>query len=790
MTKNENLTSLDYLGIFEETLYDVPTAPEPVLEADPLGSLVGTVPVCQGPGPDVHLYHAPQTQALANEKDTLFTWDDSSCYGSMSESPSSGGGADCELQEPEAGVQSHKKRKTSDSSSSDVMSRPQRPEMHPFTLEGSLNSAINCQSLKLGHRLVTATDNACITDRLFKIYHDSFENALSYWLTERTCPYNRNPGASLISNLGPDWSNRLYHRVFRLDRLADAIRGRNLTQGEDKAASKAVNSAIVSFATQWAQSNRRANAKLRNGASKSLHLLNGSDPIPSLKWRSIERDSPVPVPQEFDRKLQVASWHEARNALKDAEGIESFRVVFAQIIFSLTQRPLEDEQELEGNDPKESSETSISSEEYYPSEDKAISECDALLSKLNLTIERDGPPVHLEQGVRLIHSLRSKMNIAGALGSDIFTELPLPRGRKSLSRTLNQIDATDRATVDLLFWLGIMFDTLSSAMYKKPLVVSDEDSNLWSNEAPQSSQGACSDGLWDDYLLNKDKSHRQSPPLRWPCSNEAASSLLCDAAPIRVLLFRKVTRLQTLLSRNIRNEKLERAISEALDVCCYWEKLYGPFLRDCVAHHDHLPPRIQSWYICLTGHWHLASLLLVDLIEIIDNAGLSLEAQRRNRTSNDFIASFRSRNCVALSDLARCAVPHEDSLTQATGTTLSPTSQPSLLTEPWTVVLIRAFAKAGTLLLFDGWASCTKQPLPGFDEEPFRRAEDCVDALWYLGRKSDMALLAAETLGKALKKKRKACEIVVGSMRELEFLNGDVWGGVPAGPEGLEAFFV
>lgn len=53
-----------------------------------------------------------------------------------------------------------------------------------------------------------------------------------------------------------------------------------------------------------------------------------------------------------------------------------------------------------------------------------------------------------------------------------------------------------------------------------------------------------------------------------------------------------------------------------------------------------------------------------------------------------------------------------------------------------------------------------------------------------------MALLAAETLGKALKKKRKACEIVVGSMRELEFLNGDVWGGVPAGPEGLEAFFV
>lgn len=91
-------------------------------------------------------------------------------------------------------------------------------------------------------------------------------------------------------------------------------------------------------------------------------------------------------------------------------------------------------------------------------------------------------------------------------------------------------------------------------------------------------------------------------------------------------------------------------------------------------------------------------------------------------------------------------------------------------------MLIRAFAKAGVVLLE------TENMLPPFPiggisgaEEAFRRADDCVKALWYLGRKSDMALSAARILGDALKQKRKGAEQKLKEMRS--YLEAEMWQG-------------
>lgn len=615
------------------------------------------------------------------------------------------------------------------------------------------NGALPCPAISFAAEFVSTANNAFLREGLLKIYHDSFENALSCWLTERTCPYSAKADISLANDGGPDW-NRMYHRVFRLDRLASSIRGRQLTFSEDKAVGKALNSAIFSFATQWAQSSERSRAKYPFD-----HSSPGGDSGVFVGQDTDQSSDEI----EFDRTLQVNAWNEARVALQDAGEIESFRLVLAQIVFSLTQRL----NVFSGEGcPRTEPENDEQEQSHSYIDDGAMNECEDLMSKLNLAMDAEEPPVHLEKGVRLIHSLRSRMTMCA--GTSPLKPRPNRRGRQ-YKPSADCIDPADRATVDMLFWLGVMFDTLSSAMHRRPLVLSDEDSNLYGNESrpasdqTQSNVGSfvakSTEGIWDLHLFAHQRARLQQQLVRWPCSFEQAAALLCDAAPVKVLLFRKVTRIQTLLARNCRGEKIERSIKAALSVCDHWEQLYAPFIRDCVQYHDTLPPRIQSWYICLTGHWHLAALLLADLIEIIDHSEFGMATQQVHRISTDFVGHFRKSNCQALSDLARCACPWENASFSRLQDFHFAVNEGTLLTEPWTAVLIRAFAKAGVVLL-EAESMLPSSPLNFTSEaaEMLQRADDCVKALWYLGRKSDIALSAARILGQASKQKRKGAE--------------------------------
>lgn len=628
------------------------------------------------------------------------------------------------------------------------------------------DGALPCPAISFAAELVSSANKALLREGLLKIYHDSFENALSCWLTERTCPYSAKADISLANDSGPDW-NRMYHRVIRLDRLASSVRGRQLTFQEDKTVGKALNSSIFAFATQWAQSSGRSKAKYpfdHSGTTTNSGVFTGQD---------------TSHPFEFDRSLQITAWNDARLALQDAGDIESFRLVLAQIVFSLAQRPHNPDDEVKpARDDAESKRMAPNTE------DAGIEECEDLMSRLNLAIDAEDPPVHLEKGVRLIHSLRSRMTMCA--GTPPLKPRTNRRGRQ-YRPAANCVDAADRATVELLFWLGVMFDTLSSALHRRPLVLSDEDSNVYANEPKATTYQTESDvesviprsteGIWDLHLFAHQRTRLQQNVIRWPCSFEQAAALLCDAAPVKVLLFRKVTRIQTLLARSYRGERVERSIKAALSVCEHWEKLYAPFVRDCVQYHDTLPPRIQSWYVCLTGHWHLATLLLADLIEIVDDSEFGLESQQIYRASTNFLTSFRQANCRALSDLARCSCPREDASFAQSGDFHFAVNQGALMTEPWTAVLIRAFAKAGVVLLDTEYmlpafaADCTSEA-----QEAFQQANDCVKALWYLGRKSDTALSAAKILGDVLKQKRKGAEEKLREMRS--YLETGMWPGL------------
>ncbi|TKA71340.1 hypothetical protein B0A49_07453 [Cryomyces minteri] len=464
---------------------------------------------------------------------------------------------------------------------------------------------------------------------------------------------------------------------------------------------------------------------------------------------------------DFERSMQETFWHQARRALQETAEIESFRVIFAHIIFSLTQRPL--------------SERLPSQNSFTNGPSPTTSENGATVSgltELDLIIESEGPPLFLETAMRQLFSYRCKLERIDRQRAVQMAKREGSDGANSGSSQADPLSIGDRKTFNLLFWLGVMFDTLSSAMHRRPLVVSDEDSDILP-EPPQDLFPPASDEplmsyspmftkdgestLWGQFFLQEKRFRHSQHVARWPCALEDAAATLCDAAPVKVLLFRKVTHLQTLLSRRARHEKLEEAIQDALQVHQYWNDTYGRFILDCVANHDGLPPRIQSWYVVLAGHWHLAGLLLADMVEAVDKAQMGREAHRLFRQSSRLIWKLRKQNAYAVADLGRCSSPRADSSFPKGPEFHFAVNKGALLTEPWTVVLIRSFGKAGYILL--GSISSGGQRGQSDEEKDVQSSEAeiqcgfCVRALWYLGRKSDMAYLVATALSNALKNK-------------------------------------
>ncbi|KAL2002492.1 hypothetical protein VTN02DRAFT_6667 [Thermoascus thermophilus] len=676
--------------------------------------------------------------------------------------------------------------------------------------------SISPQNLHLAQNYARST----MTQNLLQIYHDSMENALSCWLTERTCPYSSvlhqkirggsmtRPASSMEAEWGPNWSNRICTRVCRLDRAYATIRGRNLTATEERAVSRALHITIMAFATQWAQASDRRRIRDAGGggsSSSSSSPPTGMNGIPSPSTNN-----------EPERSVQETLWNQAFHALNDAAGIESFRVVFAHIIFSLTQRPLNVAQHLEIMNARRGRACHCPRDPagLDPAGCRRCGDGAAGLAELHELFDSDKAPLFLETAVRQMfayrHKLRRLQRQMAAKRDGCSSMSPLPpspppqAGREPAEPRVSLLNQNDYETFHLLFWLGVMFDTLSAAMYQRPLVVSDEDSaitsavpaeashpnylqadaidldgwNLASNMS-QSSRTPREQDLWGDLFLLLSNSRgvpggQQQPWLsckipRWPCAYSEAAEALIDAAPIKVLLFRRVTRLQTLVYRGAGPDQIEEAVEDTLRVYEHWNRTFGRFILDCVAHHDDLPPRLQSWYVILAGHWHLAAMLMADVLEGIADAGIGAESESEARRASWRVAALKRDNAFAVADLARRSMQgqtHDTSFSRAREFHHAINGR-AFLSEPWTAVLIRSFARAGYILV-DLLAADSSQPGPHMataaaaatatpserdDGGIQARCISCVDALWCLSKKSDMAFLAARALSNSLEER-------------------------------------
>ncbi|KAF2765062.1 hypothetical protein EJ03DRAFT_331328 [Teratosphaeria nubilosa] len=526
---------------------------------------------------------------------------------------------------------------------------------------------------------------------LLKIYHDSMEGALSCWLTERNCPYALSKFDSTDA-WGSNWSNRIAKRVCALD---DAYAKTGALSTADRMqASKVLNLAITAFAAQWAQAGPRSDARLSSDGGSSISSESPPDGLPATDL--------------FGREMQVSLWHKARRALSDASANPSFKVIFAGIIFALTQRPMN------------------------ASEFEITQQTDDLTA-LDELLEFDGLPIYLDIALRKLHDHQRRL-FAGS----------------SNLKTKQVFSEENVQTFGFLYWLAVMFDTISAAMNRRTVVVNDTESDLNRDITPERGDS----DLWGSYFLSKQSRNgdNRKSSTRWPCSYKDAACCLADAAPVKILLWRRVGRFQDLLYQHAAVTQLQEAAHLVLEVYQYWNSSYGLFMSDCIEHHETLPARIQSWYILLTGHWHLSVFIFAELLDKLESYGrsMSLHFNGSSVTSGEVSAALRVHSVCMVSELGRCSRYGETDLSFSRAPEFHHVvNKAALLTEPWTVVLVRVFGKAGQVLIKQIHMQRELELVMYVEDalqETRRRLQYCIDALWLLGKKSDMAMCAGNIL--------------------------------------------
>lgn len=583
------------------------------------------------------------------------------------------------------------------------------------------------------------TNKILISDSLLQIYHDVLENNLACWLAEDTCPYRLQwrrpdplpipqshiPGTQTHPEWGVAWSNRMFRRIRQLDRSAQSANLIRLTANENQAASRVLNLAVMAFATQWAQGKRRWDGFYGASRYENFVGLEGEE-----------------IGDEFEQAFQQSIWEQARRELQNVSDLECFRVVFAELIFGLVQKPSSrNEYDLDAT---------IGSATRNPC--KSVSS--SILPKIADIFVREGPPTFMERAARKMHALKYRFEAyragfrQGARSCESEPNLEVPQG----------MSAEDGQTIGLLYWLAVMFDTVSSSINERPVVITDEECQH--DGAQRAAKGyierPVTNVRWKLDLYAQDDTERPSV-LHWPCPYEVATMAVARSAAVKVLLFRYISYLQNGLRNCESGLAIEEIIKTTLSVYRYWEITHGAFFRDLTMNYESVPPRIRSWFPCISIPWHLGSLMLAKLIDFVDENRLGCDSHRAKRLQVDLAAKIRGVSSIELAQFAAVITPQA---VRTMGSQQLPglhfaVSESPTLTEPWTILLIRAFTNAAVFHMSEMEELQNHQ---WFDKDDSSetlqistaRAESCIRALQFLGSKSRMAEAIAKVLSKHL----------------------------------------
>jgi hypothetical protein len=221
-----------------------------------------------------------------------------------------------------------------------------------------------------------------------------------------------------------------------------------------------------------------------------------------------------------------------------------------------------------------------------------------------------------------------------------------------------------------------------------------------------------------------------------------AARSIARSAPIKILIFRHVSYLQNILRRKEFGRSIEDAIWEATLVYRYWNTIYAPLYRDLVQNYASVYTRLRAWFVCIYIPWHLASLMLADIIEHVDENKLGVDENSETRARMNMVSRIRTSSTDELAELARVIAPGDGA--EQLPEYHHAVNEGPLLTEPWTILLVRAFTKAA-LYHLDKAKDAKAQPWGGSGHpgmgahDSVRKTEYCAKALASLGQKSAMS---------------------------------------------------
>lgn len=585
----------------------------------------------------------------------------------------------------------------------------------------------------LGQKVAETHMRYTVTQDLFRIYHDSMENNLACWVTEQTCPYSifRNaPGIDGREHMpsvkwrggSAKWEDRFCAQACLLDRAYSHVRGRKLTAIEEKNVSHAFHMAIMAFAMQWAR--RKTDRGLRS-------------------------------PNSGIAKATEDCWNEAYRSLQICADVESIRVLFACLIFGLTARPRPCPSGHELLDIAQMDEEGSSFRLFAsqaPSQQKHATSIPSVLQEL---LDTDQASEFLEHGARQLRMIRNKLEERKIHGGS---------AAESHGFGAQELDA-----FNLIFWMGVVFETVHSPVFKRPIVVTEEDcaihvpsNNCAFNDFLSSSSSSAAAGelqqkipLWGDMLLQQraaDVDAREIEPESFSTFEDIAE-IICEAATIKTLLFRRVSQLQASICEIAPADRVEGFIQETLRVIEFWDRSYGQHMKQYTQHHDSLLPRLQSWYCLILGHWQLGVLLFCEAVEEADQGGLSPRCRLEHRKASQFVTRLRMRTALAACNLAKaCLHTQKKDSTSVEPALFHDVFQPAaLLFEPSTTLLIRLFTKAA-LLLIDEMAEDESEYMM---LDPSKRlvkqhVDLCIKALECVGAVTNVAALMASYVSQKL----------------------------------------
>lgn len=644
-------------------------------------------------------------------------------------------------------------------------------------------AAYSAASLPLGNHvnhtesaMAQETNKSMIIVEFRKIYENSLENALECWLTEGNCPYQKQlfPPKTIKAPSVPKQGlvvTTIYNRVRQLEASLAPLRKKPLSSVEVVGASKTLRAAIMAFASQWS----------RNGTEDSQQRQQITSAAAMSNSGPFDDDDDF---LEFEMTLRESLWNEAQRLLRCWGHCDSFLIILAQMIFSLTQPPSSDED----NNPK-TSPTCASASSATPTEPE-MGHSTTMLADCSLNKTSPYSPAPRSDSadalssdakdfrVRYLDSaLQHLLAWKKHLEASAISEKP---GASMTSPLIGNSDASQQlvASFGMLFWFGIMCDTTACVLSQRALIIADGDTSFvfpsFSIETgeprksppPEKATGASFNScLWGTYLMEQDRIRSSVVPNGLPSTDDGQAHkhrVLQDAIPIKVLLWRKLGALEATFNQQASPQAVEILIGEALQVYEYWNRKYGGFFEDCIASHGMLSFKTQSWYVILAGHWHLACLRVAKCIEQIDEDGKSDGLRRALRQSSALVLEMQKASIFAIATLARlsCSPSTVSPAVSGGGRYQTAMINAVLLTEPWTDVLHQALTLACCTLL--SWYYCWQDRQWHLHTKAtwyrdwvhhntelsdlYMKCSACVDGLMVLSRKSSLAMRSAIVL--------------------------------------------